>query len=569
MRFESFSRSLLGWSCLSGYEEVKGVIFAMIKNGISKEHKDYWGGIVNNDQKIVELFPILLFCITNKEQFNSCFSAKEKQDFQNWFLKVNRVIVPKNNWQFFVVLVNTFLKCLSLEYSEVSISRAIKNVDSMYLGNGWYSDGITFQRDYYIPFAFHFYSLLFAKYYPDHEYSKVFIERSREFSKDFVCFFAENGSALAFGRSLTYKFAQSAFWSIYSDFVTDKNELSVIKGIINRNLNWWLKQDIFDHNGFLNVGYSYPNQFMTEYYNAKGSSYWCLKTFVFLLNGKDDFFQIDAAEYKLGETSKYKQALLSNLITHNGNSYLFMNGQNCKNEFGNVEAKYEKFLYTTLCAPCISRSSSGLENLASDNSLVLKIGNTLLPRKKCVIIHNDDKVQISDWRVSSSILIRSYIYPSVPYHYRVHIIKSDKPLILFDFGSAIPHDENLNMSTDNNIACCISQNQVSMVYPVDEHGFVKICKCSPNVNLQYPNVVIPYVASRIPKGMHYIIDCFYNDITTTDRRPPQIKITPKKILYNEQEFILDDLLSLKPNVSYKSKLITMFKDIKLILKYMR
>ena len=58
-----------------------------------------------------------------------------------------------------------------------------------------------------------------------------------------------------------------------------------------------------------------------------------------------------------------------------------MNGQKSNNQFGNTEAKYEKFLYSTICAPCVSRSLYGIENLACDNSLVVQIGNTLLVRK--------------------------------------------------------------------------------------------------------------------------------------------------------------------------------------------
>ena len=59
MRLESFSRSLLGWSMLPGHEDIKRVIFTMIKNGINSKCNKYWGEIYDNDQKIVEIFPIL------------------------------------------------------------------------------------------------------------------------------------------------------------------------------------------------------------------------------------------------------------------------------------------------------------------------------------------------------------------------------------------------------------------------------------------------------------------------------------------------------------------------------
>ena len=41
-----------------------------------------------------------------------------------------------------------------------------------------------------------------------------------------------------------------------------------MKGIIVRNLNWWLARPIFDRDGVLTIGYGYPQQYMAEQYNA-------------------------------------------------------------------------------------------------------------------------------------------------------------------------------------------------------------------------------------------------------------------------------------------------------------
>lgn len=297
MRLESFSRSLLGWAMLDGDDEIKETIFMMIKNGINRQSDKYWGKIKDNDQKIVEMFPILLFCVENKNLYEKLFDNDARENMQQWFLQINQVHIPLNNWQFFIVLVNTFLRLLGLNYSKKAIDESFKQIERMYIGDGWYSDGETFQRDYYIPFALHYYSLLYSKYCPEDERAIVFLERSKLFAKYYIRFFSKDGNSIPFGRSLTYKFAQVAFWAMYSNFIEDEYELSIIKGVINRNIEWWLAQDIVDSNGFLNIGYSYSNQFMTEYYNAKGSSYWCLKAFIFLLNKSDAFFNIKPLEW--------------------------------------------------------------------------------------------------------------------------------------------------------------------------------------------------------------------------------------------------------------------------------
>ena len=134
MRLESFSRSLLGWSMLPGHEDIKRVIFTMIKNGINSKCNKYWGEIYDNDQKIVEIFPILLYCIENRNLFESLFDEQSRNNLQEWCLQINKVQVPINNWQFFIVLVNTFLRILGLKYSKNSIEHAFENIEKMYIG---------------------------------------------------------------------------------------------------------------------------------------------------------------------------------------------------------------------------------------------------------------------------------------------------------------------------------------------------------------------------------------------------------------------------------------------------
>lgn len=567
MRIESFSRSLLGWTFLNGHENTKRIIFSMIKNGVNPNHPAYWGEIKDYDQKIVEMFPILLFCIENRQLYQSELSDIDRFNISVWFNQINTVEVPQNNWLFFIILVNSFLCNLSLDYSETKINKAFIKIHSMYKGDGWYSDGESQQCDYYIPFAFHYYSLLFVKYNEKHEQAGILLERSKEFAKSFALFFADNGCAVAYGRSLTYKFAQVAFWSIYSLFVTDLNELAFIKGIINRNIEWWLEQSIFDYNGFLQIGYSYSNQFMTEYYNAKGSSYWSLKSFVLLLNSNKEFFEVEQIPYRVNETNYSIPAIFSNIISHNGQSYLFINGQKSSNEFGNAEAKYEKFLYTTICAPCIARSISGIENLAPDNTLALQIGDNIFVRKNSLIIANRTDVMISEWRVMDNIVIRSYVFPGAPYHYRVHAVNSDKDIRLFDFGTAVYKSNDCKESVKDNRAVCFNKTQYSMIYPVSDNGLACICNCSPNVNLQYTKVVIPYVYFDVKKGNHYVVD--FCEVGTTANTDEVNMIEVKNGVINYRGKMVELGYTASKNVNYKSQLIANLKEIKRIIGYFK
>ena len=87
-------------------------------------------------------------------------------------------------------------------------------IEGCYEGDGWYHDGNKGQLDYYIPFAIHFYGLLYAKFMvkEDPEYSYILKERGRKFADDFIYWFDKDGREIPYGRSLTYRFAHGAFF---------------------------------------------------------------------------------------------------------------------------------------------------------------------------------------------------------------------------------------------------------------------------------------------------------------------------------------------------------------------
>lgn len=102
-----------------------------------------------------------------------------------------------------------------------------------------------------------------SAHYPDEaawmERCKRFIDRAMKFGKDFAYWFAEDGSAVPYGRSQTYRFAQASFYSACVMANIEPLPLGTMKGIIVRNLEYWLQKPIFDNAGVLTIGYGYPN----------------------------------------------------------------------------------------------------------------------------------------------------------------------------------------------------------------------------------------------------------------------------------------------------------------------
>ena len=58
--------------------------------------------------------------------------------------------------------------------------------------------GKSSQKDYYVPFAFHYYGLIFAKLMKDDfpEWSEKFIYRAKEFTKDYILSIKRNSASI-------------------------------------------------------------------------------------------------------------------------------------------------------------------------------------------------------------------------------------------------------------------------------------------------------------------------------------------------------------------------------------
>src|SRR5699024_4451169 len=198
------------------------------------------------------------------------------------------------------------------------------------------------------------------------------------FAKDFIYWFAKDGSAVPYGRSLTYRFAQSAFWSamIFAE-VEEPFSYGVMKGMLFRNLRWWFQQPIFNSDGSLTIGYRYPNLIMAENYNSPGSPYWALKTFL-ILSLKDDhpFWKSE----ELGLPSLKEKSVQDSphliLCRQEAKDHVvaFNTGHLSTNEHTHTSAKYEKFAYSNLYGFSVPRAEWGLEQGAFDSMLALSEG---------------------------------------------------------------------------------------------------------------------------------------------------------------------------------------------------
>ncbi|KAG4439698.1 hypothetical protein IFR05_004835 [Cadophora sp. M221] len=376
-----------------------------LEAGVDPESDSFWGVLGACDQRMVEMEPIAYALLTAPAVFFPS-EVEKQQKLIAWLRSINDKEMPPSNWRWFRVLVNLALvKACGVHYGEVKpiMESDLALLDSFYLGDGWSSDGLWSadkkQADYYSgSFAIQYAQLAYVRFARDLDPERVerYNREAYEFSQTFWRYFDVNGSTIPFGRSLTYRFAFAAFWSAA---VTAEiplpcpvKELGVVKGLILRHLRWWAKKtNIFNTDGTLNIGYTYPNMYMSEDYNSPQSVYWCLKTFSILaLPAHHPFWTCEELPHPLAiqECSTTKNGVppgddqvtiplaqvavvapaVQIICSQREHHFLLSAGQFTKKTHKAREAKYSKFAYSSVFAFSVPTGTL-LPQMAPDSTL--------------------------------------------------------------------------------------------------------------------------------------------------------------------------------------------------------
>ncbi|OLS40917.1 DUF2264 domain-containing protein [Bacillus sp. MRMR6] len=550
---EGFSRVLWGLVPLlagGGKSELWDVCLQGIKNGTNPAHDEYWGGISNFDQRAVEMaaFGYALALIPDK--IWSPLNDEEKENLYSWLNQINHINVYDCNWLFFPVVVNLGFKQAGLPFNEQKIKENLERIDAFYLEDGWYADGVDAHCDYYGPFAIHFYSLIYARLMKEDDpvRAQKYKSRAKSFAKEFIYWFAKDGSALPYGRSLTYRFSQSAFWSALVFAEVEPFSLGVIKGILLGNLRWWFKQPIFDSSGLLTVGYRYPNLVMAENYNAPGSPYWALKTFIFLALPKEHpFWQVEEESLPSLEEKIVQQSPHFILCRNEEQSHVvaFNAGYKHTNEHSHVASKYEKFAYSNVFGFSVQKGDWGLSQGAFDSMLaVSEDDNIYRGKRKCEEYEVTEHTIYTRWKPWNDVDIKTWLIAGTPWHIRVHCIITGRKIDVADGGFALGLEKKEYKGQQAEI---IQNSQESLVvYPWGASGIKSIYGDSQpeliypnaNTNLIHDRTVIPAIKASFKSGKHWLVHAVFGEPGSVNikqkwKNCPKIEVTDGEIIIRQ------------------------------------
>ena len=496
-----------------------------IINGTDPAHEEYWGDIGPFDQRMVEMAVMGMALCMIPERFYHELTPAQQDNLYRWLDQINQYEMPKNNWQFFRVLVNIGFKRVGRPVNEERLRSDLDDMEGHYVADGWYFDKAT-QRDYYTLWAFHYYSLVYARFMAedDPERAARFRQRTELILPRFACWFDGEGRALPYGRSMTYRFAQSSFFAACALSGVTSRDIGwgELKGLLLRNIRFWMQQPIFDRDGVLTIGYGYPNLVMTEGYNAPGSPYWAMKVFAVLaLPEEHPFWQEEEKPYAAPAAFCDEHVRL--LLTRDANNrqVVAYTAGNHAYEHMHEDEKYEKFAYSSQFTFSVVKEAGTLKKGAFDSMLALKGGKDLWhARSGCDNFALSGQEVSFAWSPMDGVHIESRIIPVGMWHVRKHVITTDRPLEGAEAAFAVPRDRAglrlcdriaTDVQADAHSAVAHGDMGTSAIYALQGYTQGEVIVPEANTNLMAPRTVIPTLHTTIPAGTTTLVCAVWSD----------------------------------------------------------
>ncbi|MDT5035146.1 MAG: hypothetical protein QOE03_331, partial [Micromonosporaceae bacterium] len=232
------------------------------------------------DQAKVEACSIALGLQLTRPWIWDLLDSGDRERIVAWLGTVIGQTYFPNNWVWFQIVVETFLRSVGGPWSAADIDAGLALHESFYQGAGWYTDGSERSYDHYVGWALHTYPLLWADmagaHCPDAR-RQAWRHRLSRYLDDAVLLVGGDGAPLLQGRSLTYRFAAAAPYWIGA--MTGATNLSpgAIRRVCSGMLGHFTSHGVPDERGLLNLGWHHAWPAMAQAYSGPGSPYWAAK----------------------------------------------------------------------------------------------------------------------------------------------------------------------------------------------------------------------------------------------------------------------------------------------------
>lgn len=482
-----------------------------LESGSDPDHPEFWG-FAETDQRQVEMAAIGFALAFVPEHVWEPLPERARSDLITWLQRINAFPPHRNNWQFFRVLVNLGLRRVGVDFDAEAQQESLELLDSHYLGDGWYRDGDLGHVDYYLPWAYHTYGLVYAASgLGEPGRAAAYRERARAFAADFQHWFDPRGAAIPYGRSLTYRFAQGCFWGALA--LADEEALpwGRVKGLYLRHLREWARHPIAERDGVLSLGYGYANLLAVEPYSSPGSPYWCMKFFLGLAAPEEHPFWQAEEEPLPPLPERVDQAHAGFSISRDATQAVALAAGQTEVVFTNGPAKYAKFAYSSRFVFGVGVHEDRPHQGCPDSMLALREETgTWRVREHFEASHVKDGLVYTRWRPWPDVEVETVLAGAAPWHVRLHRLRSARPLWSMETGFALGFAgiargrPELHDRGGPGAPLAATAAGVSGVRDLrgERAGVIQIAH--PNTNLLEPRTLVPVLHAEHVPGEHVL-----------------------------------------------------------------
>ena len=519
-RLEIVSRLLWGLAPLAagggkyrGWQPIRDEIAA----GTDPDGPGFWGWPGDFDQRIVESAALGFALALCPRELWHPFDPAQRTRIAEWLRAASRARAVDNNWRLFATLVNLGLKSVDEPFDAETTTSAFRRIDEFHRGGGWYADGAGDSAfDHYNPWAIHFYGLINAAIGGcDAETADTVRERARDFAPEYLRWFAADGAGLAFGRSLTYRFAQSAFFGALAFAGEPGPGWGVLRGAWARQIRWWARQSALNGDDTLSIGYAYPSLLMSEQYNAPGSPYWALKAFLPLALPETHPFWTDPEEPLPPESSAvHVQPKAGFLLRRDDSGHVTaLSAAPGPRGIRHSEAKYRKFAYSTDFGFSVPSRLVGIEGAAVDSMLALsEEGDYWRVRTENLEWSVDGESLIARWLPWPDVEIETRLSFADGHHMRRHRITTRRALLTAEGAFCVPLGEDApEKFVAGAAALAVSGGKASGIRDAAGARQAAILQPDPNGHLLWPRTLLPVLRGELEPGEHELTTLVYSD----------------------------------------------------------
>ena len=253
-----------------------------IRTGVDPDAPDRWVRLDEHPQAKVEAASIALILDQTRPWIWDQLDALTQQRVIDYFAPVvGDTTYPRNNWLWFRVVVQTFLRSVGGPWSADDIADDLALHDSFVRADGWLSDGDERSYDHYVGWALHLYPVLWSRMQGAAELAGARtasdVAALDRFLLDARALVGGDGSPLLQGRSLIYRFAAAAPFWVGAFAEVPSTSPGALRHAATSILGHFAAHDVPDADDLLTMGWHGDWRPLAQSYSGPASPYWASK----------------------------------------------------------------------------------------------------------------------------------------------------------------------------------------------------------------------------------------------------------------------------------------------------